>query len=163
MVNLFQGKTQTPMNERTLLNYFLDTATVVELNEDLKGAQQKTSYDATSVYINPLDTDNEFDVTKDHLIKLCDDVISGKLTTTDLNTIAFAIISSDFFTWDNEADDASIIENVINDWDNPEIGYDITIKNVGHWKEYLQTGNYNLDKAELKAKFRNDGKKRNKP
>jgi len=68
------------------------------------------------------------------------------------------IISSDFFTWDNEADDASIIETVIYDWDNPEIGFDITIKNVKHWKDYLQTGNYNLDKDELKEKFRNDGK-----
>ena len=74
------------------------------------------------------------------------------------NTTAFAIISSDFFTWDNEADDATIIETVIYDWDNPEIGFDITIKNVGHWKEYLQTSNYNLDKEELKAKFRSDGR-----
>lgn len=146
------------MTEQTLLNYFLETATVDELKEDLKGSQQKTSYDTTSLYINPLQTDKEFNVTKNHLIKLCDDVISGKLTTTDLNTIAFAIISSDFFSWDNEADEAIFIETVIYDWDNPEIGFDITIKNVVHWKEYLQTGNYNFDKEELKAKFRNDGK-----
>ena len=146
------------MTELTLLNYFLNTATVDELKEDLKGSQQKTSFDTTSVYIKPIDTDKEFNVTKDHLIKLCNDTISGKLTTTDLNTTAFAIISSDFFTWDNEADDATIIETVIYDWDNPEIGFDITIKNVGHWKEYLQTSNYNLDKEELKAKFRSDGK-----
>jgi len=146
------------MTKQTLLNYFLATATVDELIEDLKGSQQKTSYDTTSVYVNPIDTDKEFNVTKDHLIKLCDNAIGGKLTATDLNTIAFAIISSDFFTWDSEADDATIIETVIYDWDNPEIGFDITIKNIGHWKEYLQTGNYNLDKEELKAKFRNDGK-----
>jgi hypothetical protein len=146
------------MTGQTLLNYFQNTATVDELAEDLKGSQQKSSYDATSAYVTTIDTGKEFNVTKDHLIKLCDDVISGNLTTSDLNTIAFAIISSDFFTWDNEADDATIIETVIYDWDNPGIGFDITIKNVGHWKEYLQTGNYNLDKEELKAKFRNDGK-----
>lgn len=149
------------MTEQTLLNYFLDTATVDELKDDLKGSQRKTSYDTTSVYVNAIDRDKEFNVTKDHLIKLCNDVISGKLTTTDLNTIAFAIISSDFFTWDNETDDANLIETVIYDWDNPEIGFDITIKNVGHWKEYLLTGDYNLDREELKTKFRNDGKRRN--
>lgn len=147
------------MTEQTLLNYFLNAATVDELKEDLKGSQQKTSDDTTSVYINSIDTDEEFYVTKDHLIKLCDDAINGNLTTTDLNTIAFAIISSDFFAWDNEADDANIIETVIYDWDNPEIGFDITIKNIGHWKKYLQTGNYNLDREELKTKFRNDGKR----
>ena len=146
------------MTEQTLLNYFLNTATVDELKGDLKGSNQKTSYDTTSVYVNPIHTDKEFNVTKDHLIKLCDDAISGKLTTTDLNTIAFAIISSDFFTWDNQTEDTNLIETVIYDWDNPEIGFDITVKNIGHWKEYLQTGNYKLDREELKTKFRNDGK-----
>lgn len=149
------------MTEQTLLNYFQNTATVDELAEDLKGSEQKSSYDTTSVHINSIDTDKEFNVTKEHLIKVCDDAINGKLTTTDLNTIAFAIISSDFFTWDNEADDATLIETVIYDWDNPEIGFDLTIKNIKLWKEYLQSGNYNFDKEELKTKFRNDRKRRN--
>ena len=146
------------MTEQTLLNYFQNAATVEQLAEDLKGSQQKSSYDTTSVYVASIDTEKEFNVTKDHLIKLCDDVISGKLTLTDINTIAFAIISSDFFTWDNETKDAALIETVIYDWDNPAIGFDLTLKNIKLWKEYLQTGSYNLDKEELKTKFRNDGK-----
>ncbi len=48
------------------------------------------------------------------------------------------------------------------DWDNPDIGFDLTIKNIEVWKEYLLTGIYKLDKAELKNKFRNDGKRREK-
>ncbi|MEO6638741.1 MAG: hypothetical protein ABIN25_10705 [Ginsengibacter sp.] len=147
------------MTEQTLLNYFLNTATVDELKEDLKGSQQTTSYDTTSVYVNPIDTDKEFNVCKDHLIKLCDDAISGKLTTTDLNTIAFAIISSDFFTWDNETDDANLIETVIYDWDNPEIGFDITIKKTSDiGKSIYRQATNNLDKEELKATCWNDGK-----
>ena len=146
------------MTEQTLLNYFQNAATVKQLAEDLKGSQQKSSYDTTSVYVAPIDTEKEFNVTKEHLIKLCDDVISGKLTLTDINTIAFAIISSDFFTWDNETEGAALIETVVYDWDNPEIGFDLTLKNMKLWKEYLQTGSYNLDKEELKTKFRNDGK-----
>ena len=47
---------------------------------------------------------------------------------------------------------------VISDWDNENIGYDINTKNVQLWKEYLETGNYCLDKNELKQKFRNKGK-----
>ena len=146
------------MTEQTLFNYFHNAASVEHLAEELKGSQQKSSYDTTSVYVIPIDTLEEFNVTKHHLIKLCDDVISGKLTLKDINTIAFAIISSDFFTWDDNAKDADLIETVINDWDNPEIGFDLTLKNIRLWKEYLQTGNYNLDQEELKVKFRNDGK-----
>ncbi len=38
------------------------------------------------------------------------------------------------------------------------IGYDINLKNIQLWKDYLENGNYNLDKNELKEKFRSKGK-----
>lgn len=102
--------------------------------------------------------DGEFEVTREHLVKLRDEVISGKLSATDLNTIAFAIMASDYFTWDGHSIEGERVANVIFEWDNPEIGYDITTKNVRLWKEYLLTGEYRLDKNERKQKFRNKGK-----
>ena len=147
------------MTEQALLEYFQNRLSADELAKDLKGSQRKTSYDTTSVYVTPVDNDQEFIVTKEHLIKLSTDTLNGKLTPEDLNTIAFAIISSDFFTLDNEGEDAEIMETVIYDWDNPEIGFDLSIKNIELWKEYLQTGEYKLDKEELKNKFRNDRKR----
>ena len=53
----------------------------------------------------------------------------------NLTTIAFALIASDYFTWDDD-----IIANVIFDWDNPEINYPITTQNLEKWKIYLETG-----------------------
>jgi hypothetical protein len=92
------------------------------------------------------------------LIKLCDDVIAGKLSTIDLNTIAFSLMASDFFTWDSHSTLGERVAKVIFEWDNPLIGFDITDKNVRLWKEYLLTGEYRLDGNELKQKFRSKGK-----
>ncbi len=141
------------MTEQKLKDYFEDNLSAEQLSLDLKGSQQKTGYDVTTVSINSLN-EGEFEIRKEHLIKLCDDTISRKLLLTDLNTIGFALMSSDFFNWDSDTKDGEIIANIIFEWDNPEIGFDITTKNVKLWKEYLLTGVYRLDKNELKEKFR---------
>lgn len=146
------------MTEQKLKEYFENKLTADQLSLDLKNSQKRTGYDVTTVYIDCLE-DGEFEIKKEHLIKLCDDAISEQLSTSDLNTIGFALMTSDFFHWDNETTDGEIIANVIFEWDNPEIGYDLTIDNVKLWREYLLTTNYNFDKNELKAKFRNDRKR----
>jgi hypothetical protein len=138
------------MTEQALLDYFQNRLSADELSKDLKGSQRKASHDTTSVYVTPVDNDQEFMVTKEHLIRLSADTLNRKLTPEDLDTIAFAIVSSDFFTLDNEGEDAEIVETVVYDWDNPVIGFDLSLKNIELWKEYLQTGEYGLDKEELK-------------
>lgn len=132
------------MKEQTLLEYFKNQVTIDELAEDLKGAQQKTGYDTTAVYISPIDFEGSYFVTKDALIDICDQVLNGKLQLLDLNTIAFALITSDYFSFDNPRGSEEVIENVIHDWDNPEMEFPLTIANVALWKEYLQTGVYLL-------------------
>src|SRR5690554_4253656 len=67
-------------------------------------------------------------------------------------------MTSEYFKWDDESEDGERISNVIFELDNPDIGYDLTIKNLKLWKEYLLTGKYRLDKNELKQKFRSKGK-----
>jgi hypothetical protein len=62
-------------------------------------SQKRTSYDVTTVYIDRLE-DGEFEIKKEHLIKLCDDTILKKLSLTDLNTIGFAFMTSEYFHWD---------------------------------------------------------------
>lgn len=46
----------------------------------------------------------------------------------------------------------------MSDWDNTSIGYEITDKNVWHWRQYLDTGFANLDKNEIKYRTRSKGK-----
>ena len=140
------------MTEQKLKEYFENKITIDELRSDVKNSQTKTGYDTTSVFIEQID-EGGFILHKEHLIKLCEDFISKKIDSVDLNTIAFSLIASDFFDWNEEE-----ISNVIFDWDNATIGYDINTKNVQLWKDYLENGNYNLDKNELKEKLRSKGK-----
>ncbi|MBK8483682.1 MAG: hypothetical protein IPL31_04900 [Saprospiraceae bacterium] len=127
--------------------------TAEQLSLDLKDSQKKTSYDVISVFVTTKQSKEKFLITKDHLIKLCNDTLNGKLSPNNLNTISFALITSEFFHWQGESKDTEIIETVIYDWDNPDNGFDLSLKNIALWKEYLISGEYKLDKYELKRKF----------
>ena len=145
------------MKESILKKYFKNQISAELLAEDLKDSQQRTGYDTTSVTIESLDN-GEFEIEKEHLIQLCEDYLNNQISSKDLNTIGFALMFSEFFHWDNDTKSGELISQVISDWDNENLGYDINTKNVQLWKEYLETGNYCLDKNELKQKFRNKGK-----
>jgi hypothetical protein len=90
------------MKEQVLLKYLQNEIPVAELAADLKGAQRKTSYDVTSVYVDQMKTAGEFQVTSEHLLLLCNEAIDGKLAPEDLSTIAFTVFTSDFFTHDED-------------------------------------------------------------
>lgn len=135
------------MKEKTLRDYFSNSVTVDILAADVKDSQRRTSYDVTTVYIDNINETGEYEVTRNHLIKLLDDTIAERLTATDLTTISFALIGSEYFVWD-ERDE--ILDSTIHDLDSPELGYPLTVENLRRWKEVLQTGNYTFDKSELK-------------
>jgi len=145
------------MTEQKLKEYFENILTAEQLSLDLKDSQKRTSHDVTAVYIDDMKT-GDFEVKKEHILKLCDDAILGKLLPTDLNTIGFALMASNYFFWESDTDDGKLIGDVVLEWDSPEIGYDLTLKNIKLWKEYLLTGKYRLDKNELKQKFHSKGK-----
>ncbi|MFZ1702937.1 MAG: hypothetical protein WAT79_01250 [Saprospiraceae bacterium] len=145
------------MEEPILKKYFKNEISAKQLAEDLKNSQQKTAYDTTSVPIKSIEN-GEFKIETEHLVKLCEAFINKQITREDLKTIGFALLCSDFFHWDNETKSGEIISQVISDWNNENIGFGINPKNVQLWKEYLESGNYCLDKNELKKKFRRKGK-----
>jgi len=145
------------MKETILHKYFLNEVSGNELAEDLINSQVKTGYDTYSVTIERIEK-GEFIIDKNHLIKLCDAHLNNEITDRDLNTIGFVLMASDFFTWGDNSKSDKIVEEVIQDWDNESIGYDINSKNVWLWKNYLENGHLNLDKEELKIKFRSKGK-----
>jgi len=140
------------MKEQVLLDYLQHKISVDELAVDLKGAQEKTSHDVTSVYVDQIEKDVEFEVTREHLIRLCNEAISGKLALIDLNTIAFAVFISEHFTHDQ---DDEIVDRVLFDWDNPEIGFPLTLDNMKKWKLLLESGEDTFDSWELKEKRKN--------
>ena len=145
------------MKESILHKFFLDEVSTVVLAEDLKDSQKRTGFDTYSVSIESIEK-GEFQIESKHLIKLCEAHLNKEIEDVDLNTIGFALMASDFFTWDSETKQGKIVGEVIHDWDNESIGYDINSKNVWLWKNYLENGYLNLDKEELKIKYRSKGK-----
>lgn len=135
------------MKERILKDYLDNKVTVDILAADVKDSQKKTSYDVTTVYVDRINETDEYEIKRNHAIKLIDDTIAGRLTTADLNTISFALIASEYFTWD---ENDKILNETIYDLDSPEIGFPLTVQNLGRWKKYLETGENTFDTSELK-------------
>jgi hypothetical protein len=79
--------------------------------------------------------------------------LEGRLAVGNLNSIAFCLFISDFFTHDQNDE---VLDRVLFDWDNPEIGFPLTLANIAKWKELLETGNDLFDIMELKQKKKND-------
>ncbi len=138
------------MTEQTLKEYFEDRVSADTLASDLKGSQVRTGHDTTSVRITSITDAGVYIVTRQHLTKLCNDTLAGLLETTDLNTVAFGLIASDYFHWDNSTKDGEIVANTLFDWDNPDINFPLTIDNVRLWKNYLENGEYSFDKVRKK-------------
>jgi hypothetical protein len=130
------------MNEQVLKDYFDRRISVVDLANDLKHSQQRTGYDTKSIIVTQIE-EGSFQLKTDHLIRLCDEVINGRLALIDLNTIAFAINFSTFFILDSNNEE--LIQKVLFDWDNPDLAYDLTLDNILLWKQYLNTGDYGLE------------------
>lgn len=142
------------MREQKLKEYLENSLTIEELMLDWKTNQQKIGYETSSFPIEQIE-DGEFEITKDHLIKICNDLLKENLHVIDVQTIAFVFISSIYFTWDGESQDGKIISEIIFNWDNPTIGFDFTKENFEHWKKYLETGKTDyFTKEALKKKFR---------
>ncbi len=87
------------------------------------------------------------DVTKVHLLRLCNETIRGHLSFENLNTLAFAIIMSESFIHE-ESDE--ITDSVLYDWDNPETGFPLNMENMRKWKDLLEHGVNRFDRRELK-------------
>jgi hypothetical protein len=127
------------MRETTLEDYFNNIISAETLNSDAEGSATKTSYDVISVEVIQIENHGKYLINKAHLLRLCNDTIAGSITIPNLTTIAFTLICSDYFSWDDD-----IIGDVIFDWDNPDINHPITIANLNKWKHYLETGEYLL-------------------
>jgi hypothetical protein len=133
------------MKESILKKYFEKEIPLEIMASDLKDSQTRTGLDTVSIHIEAIRETGEFQISIEYLIRLCDNVINGDIELIDLNTIAFALISSEYFTWDSKSVIGQRVETVVYDWDNSNIGFDLTIENVKLWKDYLTTGNYRFN------------------
>lgn len=140
------------MKEQVLIAYLQNKIPEETLAADLKGSQKQTSHDVTTVYIDQLDEEIEFTIKREHLIRLCNEALNGNLTFEDLNTIAYALFTTEYLHRDEED---QIMEDVLFAWDNPEIGFPLTFENMKKWKTFLETSVDTFDFRELKQKKKN--------
>lgn len=121
------------MREEILKCYFEGTVSAERLSADVKDARQKVGKGAVAVYIEDMQGE-DFTVTRDMAIQLCDDVLRGALPPHLLQPIGFALIASDKFIFDGDTIEAE----VIHDWSCPEVNYPLTVETVQQFKKWLR-------------------------
>jgi hypothetical protein len=126
------------MHESVLKDYFLGVIDESRLSEDLEGSVVQTSHDVITHYVDPMDTD--FTLEPAYLVKLCDAVLSGKLSAEHLELIGYCLVASDHFFWDEESKSGELVAETAYDWSSPEINYPLTVGNIEKFRERLLTG-----------------------
>ena len=124
------------MKEATIRDFFLGVAPAARLAEEAGAAVEPVGRSSRRVHIEDLPAGEEVEVTPDMLVGLCDAVLGGSLPASSLETIAFAIVASDHFRWD----DGDVVGRVLYDWASPEINFELTPANLRMFREWL-TGN----------------------
>jgi hypothetical protein len=137
------------MKEQVLIDYLQYKVPIEVLAADLKGSQRRTGFDVTTVDIEQLPCETQFIINREHLVRLCEEALKGNLAFQDLSTIAFALFATEYLHRDNSD---KIVEDVLFAWDNPEIGFPLTIENMKKWKLLLETGVDTFDTRELNRK-----------
>ena len=135
------------MRENVLRDFFENKATAAELAQDVAGAMSQKTEKISVVSIE--DMDGEFTITSPMLVRLCDVVLGGELGPEALHSIGFALMASDAFCWD--ADEDSVLAEVIADWSCPEINYSLTIENVQRFRKWLTRSEPYPSKPPLRA------------
>jgi len=120
------------MKEETLARFFEGRVTAADLANDLRDSETQVSEIRSTVEIK--DMQEEFVVTRDMALTLCDAVLREELAPGCLAIVGFALIASDKFSWDGD----DVVGDVIADWASPEIYYELTIANVERFRAWLR-------------------------
>jgi len=134
------------MRESILRDFFRRRASTSELKADLAGTLVQKSSDVSHQYVEAMES--EFKVSPEHLVHLCDAVLSGDLDATELKAIGFCIVSSDHFHWEADTPMGERVAETAYDWSSPETNYRLTIETVRKFRKRLLTGHNTLTHAD---------------
>ena len=110
------------------------------LRDDLMDVVGASSLRTGENLVADLATDIE--VTRLHLVQLCDAFITGELNAKQLEAIAFFLIGSDHFMWGTDVSDGALVADVLFDWSAPEINYPLTLDNISAYRTGLMERRY---------------------
>lgn len=126
------------MRESVLHDFFVGNVDDDVLNNDLSGSSQRTTANKVDVQIE--DEEGEFEVLPEHLVRVCDAALLGRLDVDNLATIGFCLAASDYFTWDTDSEGGRRVAETVFDWSAPEINFALTLENIDKFKTRLLTG-----------------------
>ena len=94
------------------------------------------------------DLSEDFTVTPDHLVALCDAVTDNQLKPAHLEVIATVLVRSDRFVWDPTTPTGALVSRVIYAWEAPEINYVLSRQTARKFRTLLCTGENQFDEAD---------------
>ena len=125
------------MKEATIRDFLLGAAPPGRLAAEARDAVEPVGRSSRRIHIEDLPPGQETLVTAEMLVRLCDAALAGSLPASALEPIAFALVASDHFRWDDGDD---VVGRVLYDWASPEINFELTPANLRMFREWL-TGN----------------------
>ncbi len=140
-----------PLNEDTVRRYLVGEVPIEVLAVELSSAVIRKSSIETEIMID--DMQDDFNLTRNHLLRLCDAAIENHISASGLNTVAFAIIASERFHLD--VDDEPMMK-ILYDWSATEINFPLNPNNLKMHRSWL-TGEAQPPTRELSI---SDGQKR---
>jgi hypothetical protein len=106
------------VKEATVRDFFSGAVPPDQLSAEARDAVEPLGGTARRIHIEDLPAGEEVTITREMLVRLCDAALAGSISAAALETIAFAIVASDHFRWE---DDDGVVGRVLLDWASPEI------------------------------------------
>lgn len=118
------------MRESVLKRFFSGDISVNAVVHDLQGSVVHLNDIESTVEVE--DMPESFALSRAHIVMLCDATVSGELAPEDLTTIAFVLMASDRFEWDDET-----VSEILSDWACPEVNLPLNDQTLSMHRTWL--------------------------
>lgn len=142
------------MKEIVIQHFFEGHATAEELEADAKGAFDRRTDSAGTVFsqLRAVTMNHDFPVTSRHIVKLVEAVQAQEVSLDALDAICFCIEASDHFTWDSDTTDGDRVAHSLFLLGTPEVNYPLTQSVLAKIHHYLLTGEERFTRDDLGAR-----------
>jgi hypothetical protein len=128
------------MHAEILKAFLLGRVTATELSRDLDVAWEPSGSQSQRFVFQDLLED--FEVSPEHLVRVCDAVLAGEIEPPKLEAVGAALFTSDHFIWGEESEEAERVARTVSDWVDPEINFDLNLETTEKFRHRLLTGEH---------------------
>lgn len=118
------------LNEEAIASFLSGELAPEVLAREAEGAIEWLDGIRSNIHVR--DMSRHFLVTAEMLVRLCEAALAGQLSPLSLSTVAFAIIASDHFEWED-----ALVAAVLHDWSSPEINDPLHPDNLERFRAWL--------------------------